>query len=87
MTLDGDWVCEEDNMDDDLCYAVWQFCDQADCDNGMVPLGAGRDVDADNVNLPEETREFFRGKRDVCVVCGGSGGGYICALHDLDDDE
>lgn len=95
-TLDGDWICDQDTTWPDEpagCFAVWQHCDTCEPfasqapDNaaGLVPAGTGLNIDDLEGNLWFDRRVELRGKWDVCATCTGSGGGYICGIHDIPD--
>lgn len=79
-SLDGDWICDEDELDDSTpCFAVWQHCDE--CEDGLVPAGTGLPIIEGSLWF--DTEEHRSGKYDVCGECIGSGGAYVCGFHDL----
>lgn len=82
-SIDGDWVCDEEDLDDQRCYAVWQFCDR--CDDGLVPIGKGIPVEPGNMYYDDRKELAARGL-EICATCTGSGGGYACGYHDLNGE-
>lgn len=94
-TLDGDWVCDDDDLESGLCFAVWVFCHEcADTkvpelewyNGGLVARGQGLAIADQQGNMWYESAAELGGKYDICGHCMGSGGGYMCGYHDDDED-
>lgn len=91
-TLDGDWICEQEDDDGPACFAVWEHC--PDClkevpelenyDGGLAPKGKGIPFSKSYGNLWHDQCEQLGKKYDICISCTGSGGAYICGVHDID---
>lgn len=79
-TIDGDWVCDEEDLDDPKCFAVWEDC--PDCDGGFVKIGKGMEPQYGNLHY-DDREELAMSGREICITCTGSGGGYVCGFHDL----
>lgn len=89
-TIDGDWECDQDDFECG-CFAVWDSCttclpyvsDICGYEGGLVPVGQGLPIEGERGNLWFEQYAELVGKYDICPTCTGSGGGYICGVHDL----
>ena len=92
-TLDGDWICDdEEDGQPEPCFAVWDECPDClrECSElpcytgGLAAKGCGIPFDESYGNLWYELRDMLEDKYDICLSCTGSGGAYICGVHDIE---